>query len=151
MIKQWVSYSAEETQGIAQIVWQNHQQYSMWSLNGELGSGKTTFIQGLGETLQISRPINSPTYLIMKIYPIPNHPHYKNLIHVDLYRISSTQDAIEIGLTDLWSDPNNLVLIEWASRIQSRLPEKRLELDFSRGSNDQRTIKLTKLPTQTQV
>jgi len=76
-------------------------------LTGELGSGKTTFVQGMAEGLGISpRLVTSPTFTLVN--------DYKNLIHVDLYRIEDPREIETLGLEDYW---NKIVVIEWVEKL----------------------------------
>ncbi len=80
-------------------------------LNGDLGSGKTTFVKGIAKALGIETPITSPTYTISKLYD-------EKLCHVDSYRISGE----DIGLDDL-RDAGYIICIEWSENIADYLPE----------------------------
>jgi len=92
------------------------------ALHGDLGSGKTTFTQHLAKELGITKRVISPTYVLMRQYSIPKHPQYKNLVHLDLYRLSSSQDLKSIDLEEYLADPKNLVIIEWAGKVKITLP-----------------------------
>src|SRR5476649_2454201 len=73
------------------------------ALYGDLGSGKTTFMQGLAKGLGITRNIISSTFIIMRTYTI-NRKVLKNLYHLDLYRIDNDEQAVDLGLKDLIGD-----------------------------------------------
>ena len=94
-------------------------------LNGDLGSGKTTFVQQIGKILDISEKINSPTFLILKNYKIKNHRLWKQLIHIDAYRLSEKNDFKNIGLLEELKNPSNLIFIEWGNLIEKNLPTNR--------------------------
>jgi tRNA threonylcarbamoyladenosine biosynthesis protein TsaE len=91
-------------------------------LNGELGAGKTTFVQFVAQFLGITEVVNSPTYNYLKVYPIPETG--TNLVHVDAYRLRTQADIDSVGLTEYLADPNNIIFIEWASNIADLLPGK---------------------------
>ncbi|MCS7192316.1 MAG: tRNA (adenosine(37)-N6)-threonylcarbamoyltransferase complex ATPase subunit type 1 TsaE [Armatimonadetes bacterium] len=96
-------------------------------LSGELGSGKTTFVQGLAEGLGITMPIISPTFTIVREYI-----GRLLLFHVDAYRLSnlSAKDIQrQIGLLD-YMERGGVVVIEWADLISDALPPERLEIIF---------------------
>lgn len=106
-------------------------------LYGDLGSGKTTFVQGLAKGLGIEKKIISPTFIIMRTYRIQNS---KNFYHVDLYRIAESKDVESLGLLEIMKDKDNIVVIEWPERIEDLLPEKRIDIIFAYLDEDKREI-----------
>ncbi len=90
-------------------------------LVGDLGAGKTTFTKILGEELRIQETIISPTFVIQKRYPIPNHPHFKTLVHVDAYRFENPDEAKILGIEEDIQNKENLIIIEWPSKIQDHI------------------------------
>lgn len=97
-------------------------------LYGELGSGKTTFTQGFSRSFGLTQRFLSPTFIIVRRYQIPQsiRPFY----HVDLYRISSEKDIEEVGLPEIMSDNTAIILIEWADRLGSFIPKRRIDIHF---------------------
>lgn len=110
------------------------------ALYGDLGSGKTTFLQGLARGLGITKNIISPTFLIMRTYTLEESTKIKKLYHLDLYRIETEAEAIDLGLLDLVQDPKNVVAIEWPDKIANLLPEQRITLFFEYFEDDKRKI-----------
>jgi tRNA threonylcarbamoyladenosine biosynthesis protein TsaE len=102
-------------------------------LFGDLGSGKTTFIQGLAKGLGIKKRIISPTFIFIKQYD-------SLLYHIDLYRIENLQQAEGLGLEEIFSDPQAVVAIEWAEKIKKILPKKRIDLQFNYLNQKKRKI-----------
>ncbi len=99
-------------------------------LEGPLGSGKTTFTQHLGQSLGIRRAIKSPTYTIVKEYPLENH---QQLIHIDAYRLEEGgADSIDL---DSYLTDDSLVLVEWAEFLGDYLPETYLQIVFRPQEN----------------
>ena len=96
------------------------------ALNGDLGSGKTTFVQGLANGLGVPRNyvITSPTFTLINEYPgrLP-------LFHVDLYRIADVEELENIGFFDLLTG-DGVVAVEWADRVARELPEDRIDIGF---------------------
>lgn len=93
-------------------------------LDGELGAGKTTFTQGLGKALGIQRAIKSPTYTIIKEYPLQEK---RKFVHIDAYRLEeSGADTVDV---DLYRH-DNVVVIEWAQYIEESLPESYLHIQI---------------------
>jgi tRNA threonylcarbamoyladenosine biosynthesis protein TsaE len=86
------------------------------ALSGELGAGKTTFVKGLARGLGVER-VRSPSFIIIQRYRCK-----VTLYHVDLYRISSVEELIPLGLLDIFFDPEAIVVIEWAEKAFRYLP-----------------------------
>ncbi len=101
------------------------------ALHGELGVGKTAFTQALASVLGIHEVVPSPTFVVMRLYEIPAHPQFRQLVHIDAYRIGDENEAAVIGLPALLSDPANLICIEWPDKIKSYIPDDALHMEFS--------------------
>jgi len=108
-------------------------------LIGDLGAGKTTFTKYLGELLEIQETIISPTFVIQKRYPVSNHTHFKNLIHIDAYRFETEDEVYTLGLEEDFKNPHNLILIEWPSKIQSHIPHS-IQIHFEHVNETTRKI-----------
>ncbi len=119
--------TAEETRELAQKHALDFKNGGILALSGDLGAGKTTFAQGFARGLGIEDRIISPTFLIIRQYPIPNQKNF--FYHIDLYRIENI-DFKSSGLEEILSEPTNVVLIEWAEKIEGHLSQdtKRLNL-----------------------
>lgn len=118
------------------------------ALYGDLGSGKTTFVQGMARGLGIERRIISPTFVLVREHRIMNHESgIKNFYHIDLYRIESHGDVKGLGIEEIIEDPQNIVAIEWAEKLGDMLPEKRWDVKLEYLDEDKRkiTIKSSKL------
>jgi len=92
-------------------------------LVGNLGAGKTVFTKGLAAGLGLKKNITSPTFVLMKIYPVKLKT-IKFLVHIDAYRIKTTHDLITIGADEYFNRPDTVVIIEWANKIKKILPKK---------------------------
>lgn len=97
-------------------------------LRGDLGSGKTTFVQGVARGLGVTSRLLSPTFIIVRRYAIPQQTG--ELYHLDLYRTENEKDAEAIGFSDMISYPGAVVIIEWPERLEGLLPKKRTEINF---------------------
>lgn len=84
-------------------------------LDGELGSGKTTFVQGIAEGLGVKRSVTSATFTLMNIYAT-SHPHLHALIHIDLYRLIDRDRLDELDLPSIQEQLDALVVVEWPER-----------------------------------
>lgn len=113
------------------------------ALVGDLGSGKTTFIQGFASGLAIKQRIISPTYILMRHYKVRHGASHKSSVtdfyHVDLYRLESeVNDEVDnIGLTDIWGKKGNIVMIEWAEKIQRSIPSGAywININYKQGTS----------------
>lgn len=114
-------------------------------LYGDLGSGKTTFTQGFARGLGIATRLLSPTFIIVRRYDIPATEKF--LYHIDLYRLKNIADMEELGLTEIFTDPQSLVVIEWAEKLTGALPENRTDIWFSvdREGNHHITVKSNRI------
>lgn len=108
-------------------------------LEGDLGGGKTTFLQGFARGLGIKEKILSPTFIIMRKFQIPKS-RFKNLYHIDCYRIKKTKEILELGFKKVISQPQNIITIEWADRIRKILPKYILILKFKFIKKNKREI-----------
>src|SRR4051812_21038937 len=86
------------------------------ALQGDLGSGKTTFAQFFGKHLGVKETIASPTFLIQKNYKTWN-PFFKELIHIDAYRIEAPKELSILHFEETLSDPAKIILIEWPEKV----------------------------------
>lgn len=114
-------------------------------LYGDLGYGKTTFMQGLAKGLGVERKVISPTFIIMRSYELSiKHEvsSMKYLYHVDLYRINSEQEIIDIGLLDIMKKPENIVAIEWPEKIGKLMPKTRIDVTFDYIHENERKISI---------
>lgn len=119
-MKQFISHSERETKDSAKKLAKKIKG-GVIALSGELGAGKTIFVQGLAEGLGIKEKVTSPTYVYIRQHKIPNSA--KIFYHIDLYRLENKSSIDGIGLDDLFRDPNAIVVIEWAEKIKNLLPK----------------------------
>lgn len=103
-------------------------------LSGELGAGKTTFTQGLGEGLGVREGIISPTFVLVRIHPnLPAGPRPggPDLVHVDAYRLGSAAEIDDIDLENTMD--SSVTVVEWGKERVEHLSESRLEIDLHRA------------------
>lgn len=114
-------------------------------LYGELGAGKTTFMKGLAKYFGITETIQSPTFVIEKIYELEGTRNwklgtrFKHLIHIDAYRIEKGEEMISLGWNEIVADSKNLICIEWPERIADIIPEH-IKINFEHISENERKI-----------
>lgn len=115
-------------------------------LIGNLGAGKTTFVQFLAKFLGVKETVNSPTFNIIKTYKIINlKSKIKNFIHIDAYRLNSPEELQALGVAEYFSDPQTVTVIEWADKVQSVLPQNATVLTITIANNGLRTVSITGL------
>lgn len=98
-------------------------------LSGNLGGGKTTFLQGFAKGLGIKEKILSPTFVIQKRFEVPGF-RFKDFYHIDCYRLKDEKDILELGLEEIIKDARNIVAIEWPEKIKKVLPKNTIFIEF---------------------
>lgn len=120
-----VSHSEGETQDIGAELGKLLDAGDLICLEGELGSGKTSFVQGIGRGLGIDRAIHSPTFILAN-----EHAGDRlRLYHLDVYRVGGPQEALGFGLAD-YVEGDGVCVIEWAEKVAAVLPAERLWVTF---------------------
>ena len=114
--------SPEETWALAAQLADEIDPGTVMALHGDLGAGKTCFVQGLAAALEIDEPITSPTYTLIGEYEgrLPLH-------HIDLYRLSGPEEALGLGIEEYF-DLGGITAIEWAERAEGILPPDLLHI-----------------------
>ncbi|MBC8374354.1 MAG: tRNA (adenosine(37)-N6)-threonylcarbamoyltransferase complex ATPase subunit type 1 TsaE [Planctomycetes bacterium] len=137
----WTSTSPSDTWKIAAEFFQTLEIPAVIALHGNLGAGKTCLTQGLAQAAGVKEPVCSPTYTLISEYQgeIPFH-------HIDLYRLSGPQEALDLGL-DEYLEPDGITVIEWAERVAELLPPDTIHVRLTRGTDEQtRTIEIVENP-----
>ena len=119
--------SPEETFELGKKIGEAAKPGQVYTLNGDLGGGKTVFTQGVAAGLGITEPVSSPTFTIVQVYEEGRLPFY----HFDVYRIGDIEEMEEIGYDDYFFG-EGICLIEWAELIRDILPEKRIEITIEK-------------------
>lgn len=109
------------------------------ALSGNLGAGKTTFVQLLAKELGVNEKVTSPTFTIMKGYVL-HDVGFEHLIHMDAYRIENLDELRPLRFSEILDNKNNLLCIEWAEKIQSALPENIIKINIEILSDGKREI-----------
>ena len=136
--------SPEETFALGEKLGREAKPGQIYTLNGDLGTGKTVFTQGFASGLGITEPVNSPTFTILQVYEEGRMPFY----HFDVYRIGDVEEMDEIGYEDCFYG-EGVCLIEWAELIEEILPEKVIVVTIEKDLEqvfDYRKITLEGLP-----
>ena len=134
-----ITNSLDETRALGEKTGKHLEPGTVLALTGDLGSGKTTFVQGLAKGLDVPNNyyITSPTYTLINEYP----GRY-NLFHVDLYRIENYADLDDIGLYEILRG-NGVVAIEWADKLPKNLLPEYLAIHIAIINNEARKISMT--------
>ena len=126
------TFTPGETFALGQQIGRECKPGQVYTLIGDLGVGKTVFTQGVAHGLDITEPVNSPTFTIVQVYEEGRLPFY----HFDVYRIGDVEEMEEIGYEDYFYG-EGLCLIEWANLIEEILPEHysqiTIEKDLEKG------------------
>lgn len=145
MKKEYLSTSSSQTQALGQqmakeILKSPLQKGAMViGLKGDLGGGKTTFLKGFARGLGLKKKILSPTFIIMRRFTISNS-RFKNFYHIDCYRIKKPKEILDLGFQEIITDPQNIVCVEWADRIQKIMPKRAILIKFKFVNKKDRRI-----------
>src|SRR3989338_8815322 len=136
--------SPKETQEVAGFLLENflnteRKKALVIALEGELGVGKTTFVQGLAMALGIQAKIKSPTFTLMKSYEL-RATSYKLLYHLDCYRLRDHKDLSMLGIKEILGNPKNIVLIEWSDIVKKILPKKHIKVHIDHIDKNKRRV-----------
>lgn len=111
------------------------------SLSGDLGAGKTMFVQGLAGAMGVEGRVTSPTFTIVHQYAA-RYP----IVHIDVYRLSSFQEVLDLGFEELL-DPEAILIVEWGEAVAPLLPRRYLEIEIRRlGPEQERRRAMTFRP-----
>ncbi len=133
MKKTLKSNSTEQTKAFAKELAKEISPGSVICMYGDLGAGKTAFVQGMADALNSSDYVSSPTFTIVNEYnaDIP-------IYHFDVYRISDSEEMFEIGFEE-YLYGNGIVIIEWAELIEDILPKERINITINRDMQNPET------------
>ena len=114
-------------------------------LIGDLGAGKTTFAQGFAAGLGIDEPVTSPTFTLVRQYPVSTDGPIRTLLHADVYRLDHIHEIVDLGLGELVED-HGVALVEWGDAAEPVLGRGSLAVELVAGAEvSDRTIELTPL------
>jgi tRNA threonylcarbamoyladenosine biosynthesis protein TsaE len=113
------------------------------ALHGDLGAGKTTFVQTLGRTLGVTEQITSPTFTIMKGYETAD-ADFEHLIHMDAYRLEDISELAPLRFSEILATPKTLFCIEWAERIKDALPVGVINITLAVADETTRTVHIAR-------
>lgn len=131
--------SAEETKKLAKKLSKRLKGGEILALTGELGSGKTTFVQGLSGGLGVKEKITSPTFILLNLHEAKKG---LKLAHFDLYRLDTVKDLESIGAGDYLGKKNIISVIEWAEKMKKHLPKETTWIKFEHIDENTREISI---------
>lgn len=143
MVKKYLTKSSAQTKKLAEIFAKEvlkrtqSKRAQVIGLEGDLGGGKTTFLQGFAKGLGIKEKILSPSFVILKRFKIKDS-RFKNFYHIDCYRIKKLKEILDFGFKEIISNPKNIVAIEWADRIKKVIPKGAIWVSFAFVSRNKR-------------
>ncbi|MBI3318132.1 MAG: tRNA (adenosine(37)-N6)-threonylcarbamoyltransferase complex ATPase subunit type 1 TsaE [Candidatus Omnitrophica bacterium] len=138
---EWISSSPDETRRLGRKLAEDLKPQDVIALTGEIGSGKTTFVQGIAEGLGVpSGRVASPSFVLIREYHGGRIPLY----HADLYRLNALPEAQTLGLEEYF-EQGGVTVIEWADRLPDLLPLEHLEIRFEVVDPERRSLRVMPL------
>ncbi|MGB9857773.1 MAG: tRNA (adenosine(37)-N6)-threonylcarbamoyltransferase complex ATPase subunit type 1 TsaE [Dictyoglomaceae bacterium] len=130
----FISHSALETMELGKKFGERAKPGDFYILIGDLGTGKTTFLKGFAQGLNIEKPIISPSFLIIREYE-GKYP----FVHIDAYRLNSFVELLDLGWEE-YLDGEKIIAIEWGEKIKELWPEEYLKISFFHRSLNTREL-----------
>lgn len=117
------------------------------TLAGDVGTGKTAFVQAAAKALGVGELVASPTFVLEKIYQLPldlarreNAKAFSRLVHIDAYRLEGGAELAPLGFDEIMTDPGNLVMLEWPERVAGGLPEPSARITLTLRADGSRML-----------
>lgn len=131
--------SVDDTRALAAALASISEPGDLILLAGDLGAGKTAFVQGFGQALGVTEPITSPTFALAQQYEAA---HGRRIHHLDVYRLEQLHEVLDLDIAELL-DAGGIVLVEWGDAVTPALPKDYLEVTLAHGSDpDERLVTL---------
>lgn len=140
-----VSKSLEDTRRIARDIAEGidvEDRAHVIGLSGDLGAGKTAFVQELARVLGVVDRVASPTFVLLKMYET-THKKIDTLIHIDAYRLESGNELSVLGFEEMLREPRTLICVEWHERVQEILPNEYTVVQFDPLNSYTRNVEIT--------
>jgi tRNA threonylcarbamoyladenosine biosynthesis protein TsaE len=135
-----ITRSPEETRVVGAALAPTLLPSDVISLSGDLGAGKTVFVQGLGAALGVRQRITSPSFTLVHEYS----GRYQ-ILHLDVYRLQSIQEVLDLGFEELL-DPGAILLVEWGEAVRPLLPARYREVELRSSGDDDSERQITFVP-----
>lgn len=130
------SNNPEQTRQLGERLGSALQAGDMICLQGELGAGKTTFVQGIAQGWGSTDSVSSPTFILVNAY---RRGDGGQIFHMDAYRLDSTGEAEELDLDSMLTE--GALIVEWPERMQGLIPNERLWVEFTQSGEEEREMK----------
>ena len=143
-MKNYLTNSDSETIKLGEDFAESLESEDVVLLSGDLGAGKTTFVQGVARGLGIKDRILSPTFVLVRNHEV-NSDKFNNLNHIDLYRIEGQENLDKLGISEFISSQNSITIIEWAEKLKNFNPKKGYRINFVYQDENKREIKIEKI------
>lgn len=121
----------EEAARFASSLSANSEHATLVTLSGELGAGKTSFVQGIARALGIKESITSPTFVLEKVYALPEGSAFTELVHIDAYRLEGDTSLVPLGFAERYANPTTLILLEWPELVENQLPPRDIAITLT--------------------
>lgn len=142
-MKEVITQNSEETEKVGFSFAKELHGGDVITLTGDLGFGKTTFVKGLAKGLGVNHRIISPTFILVRKYELKTknkNSGIGTLYHVDLYRLEGKSNIESLGLEEIFTDKQAVIMIEWPERMVNLLPKKKYEIKFEYIDENKRKI-----------
>lgn len=133
-----ITKSPDETVDLAAKVAKRIREGTIVCLEGDLGAGKTLFVQSMSKTLGVQSEVTSPTFSLMNIYE-----GFCPIVHFDLYRLTNEDELEDIGFYEYTDYPEGIVFIEWAEKFPQALPDDYVVIKFAKDENNKQQRQIT--------
>ncbi|KKQ75108.1 MAG: hypothetical protein US96_C0017G0014 [Candidatus Woesebacteria bacterium GW2011_GWB1_38_5b] len=138
-MKKYKTYESKQTYNLGKNFSKDLKKGDVLLLYGDLGSGKTTFVQGLAKGLGVKDRILSPTFILHRRHDVAKRD-FNLLNHIDLYRIEKPEDLKTLGLDEIFADISSITAVEWADRLKSFKVKKGYKIYFKYLGENKREI-----------
>lgn len=129
------------TKKVVKRLLSNKQTPSLVCLSGHLGAGKTTLVKIVAKTLGIKENVTSPTFVIMKFYPLDSAKFgFKRMVHIDAYRLQGGKELLTLGFEEIINNKENLIFLEWPENVKEVLSEESVKIHLKVLDENQRVI-----------
>jgi tRNA threonylcarbamoyladenosine biosynthesis protein TsaE len=112
------------------------------ALSGDLGAGKTAFTKAVARHLGIKDKVTSPTFIIIKKYPLKKSKNYKFLFHLDAYRLKDEKELLHLGWEEIINNKEHMVFIEWPENVSKIIPRGARFIYIKSDENGYRNLEL---------
>ncbi|NCN25040.1 tRNA (adenosine(37)-N6)-threonylcarbamoyltransferase complex ATPase subunit type 1 TsaE [Candidatus Falkowbacteria bacterium CG10_big_fil_rev_8_21_14_0_10_37_14] len=137
----FITYTEQSTEDLAAGLAREMVGGEVLALVGELGAGKTAFCRGLAKGLKVTETVNSPTFVVMRVYDIKK-AKIKQFVHIDAYRLNQGKELTDIGVDDYLGQNDVVMAIEWADKVTEIWPAKVKVINFKTKEDGGREIEV---------